>query len=192
VNALFPRRDGVPARPHIGLAEVQLVLARELGYSSWTRLARHIDDPSSSQSTGVHSMTTANAQNTDTLELFAIDQIGLSCTDLDEAQRFYCDVLGLRYGGEAPPTMKFFDCAGVNIIMFKGEKVTPGSIIYFKVDGVPNLIQQKFQMLKDRGVKVEGEPRCIARNWNRHDVWLAFFYDPFGNMLALKSDVPVS
>jgi len=189
IAAVFPKHHGVPSRPAIGLAEAQFTLARELGHSSWPSLVRDLQDPSQSQLSGAQTMT---MQTTNTLGLSAIDQIGLSCTDLDEAQRFYCDVLGLRDGGEAAPTMKFFDCAGVNIIMFKGETISPASVIYFKVDGAPGRIEQKFQMLKDRGVRVQAEPRCIARNWHGHDVWLAFFFDPFGNMLALKSDVPVT
>ena len=135
-------------------------------------------------------MTTQTTSRT--AELAAIDQVGLTCTNLDEAQRFYCDVLGLRYGGEVKPMMKFFDCAGVNIIMFKAEQVTPGSVIYFRVEGAPGRIQEKYDLLKSLGVQVVQEPQCIAHNWHGHDVWLAFFKDPFGNVLSLKSDVPVT
>jgi catechol 2,3-dioxygenase-like lactoylglutathione lyase family enzyme len=195
VEAVYPRRDGVPSRIDIGLAEAQFALARELGFASWARLVDHLkrnlrdfSHSNSKQHKGDEPMTTP----TNNLGLSAIDQIGLSCTDLDEAQRFYCGVLGLRYAGEAPPMMKFFDCAGVNIIMFKGETVAPGSVIYFRVEGKPGLIAEKIQTLKSLGVKVEGEPRCITQNWHGHDVWLAFFRDPFGNLLALKSDVPVT
>jgi catechol 2,3-dioxygenase-like lactoylglutathione lyase family enzyme len=127
----------------------------------------------------------------DSLELRHIDQIGLSCTDLDEAHRFYCDVLGLRLSGEVPSVMKFFDCDGVNIIMFKSESVPPNSTIYFRVPGEAGLIEQKVNLLKAKGVKVESDAHLIARNWNGRDVWMAFFRDPFGNLLGLRSDVPV-
>jgi catechol 2,3-dioxygenase-like lactoylglutathione lyase family enzyme len=198
--AIFPSHHGVPSRIDIGLAEAQLVLARELGYPSWPKLMQHLANPSEQNSaenseknstktsTREKSMTTSATQN---LGFNSIDQIGLSCTDLDEAQRFYCDILGLRFAGEALPQMKFFDCGGVNIIMFKGETVTPGSVIYFRVEGIPGLIQSKFDLMKSLGVNVQAEPRCIANNWHGHDVWLGFFKDPFGNLLAMKSDVPV-
>jgi catechol 2,3-dioxygenase-like lactoylglutathione lyase family enzyme len=127
----------------------------------------------------------------DSLNLGPIDQIGLSCTDLDEAQRFYCDLLGLKLTAEALPQMKFFGCGGVNIIMFKTDKVTPGSCIYFRVQGEAGLLEKKVSLLKAGGAKIEGEPHIIARNWKGCDVWMAFFRDPFGNLLALKSDVPV-
>jgi catechol 2,3-dioxygenase-like lactoylglutathione lyase family enzyme len=124
------------------------------------------------------------------LKLGPIDQIGLTCTNLNEAQKFYCDILGLRLAGDVPETMKFFDCDGVNIIMFKADKISPNSCIYFRVPGQPGMIQDRMTLLKSHGAKVESEPHIIARNWNGHDVWMAFFRDPFGNLLALKSDVP--
>src|SRR5438067_13722491 len=85
------------------------------------------------------------------LGLSALDQIGLSCTDLDAAQKFYCDVLGLRCAGEIRGMAKFFDCNGVNIIMFKGDTVTPGSVLYFKVAGVPGRIAEKVEQLRALG-----------------------------------------
>ena len=132
-----------------------------------------------------------NSQSTSTIGLSSIDQIGMTCTDLDVAQRFYCDTLGLRYGGEVPGMSKFFDCNGVNIIMFKGETVAPASIIYFKVEGVEGRINETVQKLREQGVEIHRDVQRIAQNWQGYDVYLAFFKDPFGNMLALKSDVPV-
>ena len=188
VQAVFPREHGVPSRVDIGLAEAQLTLARELGYSSWPTLVHQLNGGNVVQHSRKNEMATQSGNN---LGLSTIDQVGLSCTDLDLAQKFYCDVLGLRYGGEAAPMMKFFDCAGVNIVMFKGDTVAPGSVIYFRVEGVAGQIQEKFEQLRSLGVQVEREPQCIARGWHGHDVWLAFFRDPFGNLLSLKSDVPV-
>jgi catechol 2,3-dioxygenase-like lactoylglutathione lyase family enzyme len=127
---------------------------------------------------------------TESLKLGPIDQIGLSCTDLDEAERFYSGVLGLRLSGDVPGVMKFFACDGMNIVLFKADSVPPNSVIYFRVQGEPGLIEKKVALLKSSGVQVESEAHVIARNWNGFDVWLAFFRDPFGNLLALKSDVP--
>ena len=124
------------------------------------------------------------------LSLFAIDQIGLGCTDLDAAQRFYCDILGLTLADDIPGMAKLFACGGVNRIVVKGDTVPPGSIVYFKVQGVAGRIQDAVERLKAAGVHIEKEPQCIAKNWHGNDVYLAFFKDPFGNMLALKSDVP--
>jgi catechol 2,3-dioxygenase-like lactoylglutathione lyase family enzyme len=195
--SLGAKWDGVP-RADVNLAHAQFILARELGYASWPKLklgitrGRSAPDASLNPSSGETKMTTATTPaSANHLGLSAIDQIGLSCTDLDVAQNFYCNVLGLRYGGEIPGTAKFFDCNGVNLIMFKADKVPPNSVIYFKVEGVAGRIEQKVRQLRDAGVKIDEDARRIAENWHGYDVWLAFFRDPFGNLLSLKSDVAV-
>ncbi len=127
----------------------------------------------------------------ESLQLGPIDQIGLSCGDLDDAERFYSGVLGLRMVGHVPGTMKLFACDGVNLVLFQTESVPPNSIVYFRVPGEPGLIERKVESLKSAGVKIERNAHVIAKNWNGFDVWLAFFRDPFGNLLALKSDLPV-
>jgi len=184
---------GVP-RADVGLAEAQFTLARELGFASWTKLKQatsgtnpvHVSSNKTPKET--KPMT---AQTQSNLGLSAIDQIGMSCTDLDAAQHFYCDILGLRYGGEVPGMSKFFDCNGVNIIMFKGDTVAPNSILYFRVEGIAGRIEEKVAQLRSQGVEIHRDARRISENWKGYDVYLAFFKDPFGNMLALKSDVPV-
>ena len=90
----------------------------------------------------------------ESLNLGAIDQVGLSCTDLDEAERFYCDILGLRSTGDVPGVMKFFACDGVNIVMFKTDSVQPNSTIYFRVPPEPGLIERQLAI-----VEVEGRSR---------------------------------
>jgi methylmalonyl-CoA/ethylmalonyl-CoA epimerase len=125
------------------------------------------------------------------LNLTTLDQISLGATDLDAAQQFYTGVLGLPCTGDIPGMAKLFTCTGgVNLIIFKSDPVPPSSIIYFKVDGVADRLAETLEKLRSAGAKVEKDPQCIAKNWNGHDVWLAFFRDPFNNMLALKSDVP--
>jgi len=61
-----------------------------------------------------------------------------------------------------------------------------GSVIYYRVDD----IQGKARVLKARGVDFESDPHRIARLPN-HELWMAFFRDPEGNLLALMSEVPV-
>jgi catechol 2,3-dioxygenase-like lactoylglutathione lyase family enzyme len=134
-------------------------------------------------------MSTNESLKRESLHLGPIDQIGMTCTDLDEAEKFYCGVLGLRLAGSVPGAMKFFDCDGINIIMFKKDQISLGSCIYFRMPGELGLIEQKVALLKSHGVKMESDAHVIARNWNGCDVWMAFFRDPFGNLLGLKSDI---
>jgi catechol 2,3-dioxygenase-like lactoylglutathione lyase family enzyme len=178
------------------LSQAQLVVAREAGFSSWPSLHNEASwrrDTRDKHRLGSASpLLSGKTMNTNTLlQLGPIDQIGLSCTDLDEAERFYCGVLGLRMAGDVPGVMKFFACEGVNIVMFRNETVAPNSIIYFRVPPRPGLIEEKLKLLKTKGVRVESDAHVIARNWNGFDVWVGFFRDPFGNLLALKSDVEV-
>jgi hypothetical protein len=59
------------------------------------------------------------------------------------------------------------------------------------VEGRPGAFDATYDALKQRSVRVGEPPHCIARGWQGHGFWLAFFEDPFGNELALRSDVPV-
>jgi len=58
------------------------------------------------------------------------------------------------------------------------------SVIYYKV---PEL-QAAFAALSARGVRFETEPHLIAKLPD-HELWMAFFRDPDGNLLALMSEV---
>jgi catechol 2,3-dioxygenase-like lactoylglutathione lyase family enzyme len=178
------------------LSDAQFVVARETGFTSWPKLQEELNWRSETKRN--HRLGSATPiqrgikmTTNETLKLGPIDQIGLSCGDLEEAERFYSGVLGLRMAGHVPGTMKFFACDGVNLVLFKADSVPPNSIVYFRVPGEPGLIERRVELLKAAGAKVETDGHVIARDWNGFDVWLAFFRDPFGNLLALKSEVPV-
>ena len=193
--ARFASVFGAIRADSLRLSQAQLVVAREAGFSSWPSL--HDEATWRQQTRTKHRLGTATpllsgeAMNTDeSLKLEAIDQIGLSCTDLDEAEHFYCGVLGLQLTGDVPGVMKFFACDAVNIVMFRSDAVTPNSIIYFRVPPVPGRIERELATLKSKSVCVESRA-CHRTQLERVRRWVAFFRDPFGNLLALKSDVPV-
>jgi methylmalonyl-CoA/ethylmalonyl-CoA epimerase len=85
------------------------------------------------------------------------------------------------------PNMGFFACEGVRLMITGSEQPGPprNSPIYFKVLD----IREAFQSLAQRGAQVEREPHLLARMPD-HDLWMAFFRDPDGNLLALMSEVP--
>jgi methylmalonyl-CoA/ethylmalonyl-CoA epimerase len=58
------------------------------------------------------------------------------------------------------------------------------SVLYF---AVPD-IQSAYEKLKERGVHFEDEPHMIAK-MPTHDLWMTFFRDSEGNLLALMSEV---
>jgi predicted enzyme related to lactoylglutathione lyase len=123
----------------------------------------------------------------DNAALARIGQIAINAHDVDRATAFYRDVLGLPHLFRAGP-LSFFDCGGVRLMLDKPEKAEfdhPSSIIYFQVGD----IQTAHRRLKDAGAKFEDEPHVLAR-MPKYDLWMTFFRDSEGNLLALMSEVP--
>jgi methylmalonyl-CoA/ethylmalonyl-CoA epimerase len=116
-----------------------------------------------------------------------LGQIAINAKDVDRAARFYEEKLGLRLLFKAPPGLAFFDCGGVRLMLGRAEKPEldhPSSVLYF---AVPD-IQVAYDRLKATEVPFEDEPHLIAK-MPTHDLWMAFFRDSEGNLLALMSEV---
>ena len=116
-----------------------------------------------------------------------LGQIAINAHDTGRATEFYRDVLGLALLFTAG-NLAFFDCGGVRLMLTPPEKPQfdhPGSILYFNV---PDIKAAHTQMLAS-GVHFQDEPHLIAR-MPTHDLWMTFFHDPEGNLLALMSEVP--
>jgi predicted enzyme related to lactoylglutathione lyase len=120
------------------------------------------------------------------MALGPIGQISMNAKDVDRATAFYKDTLQLpflfRFGD-----LSFFNCDGIRLMVGKAEKPEfdhPGSVLYFKVPD----IRAAYSELGGRGVMFEGEPHLIARMPD-HELWMAFFRDSEGNMLALMSEM---
>lgn len=115
-----------------------------------------------------------------------IGQIAINARDLARAVAFYRDTLGLRLLFEVPQ-MAFFECGGIRLMLGLASEPRfdhPASILYYQVSD----IQAAHQALVARGVAFEQPPHFVAR-LETHDLWLAFFGDPEGNVLALMSEV---
>lgn len=116
-----------------------------------------------------------------------LGQIQIRAHDVERAAAFYENVLGLKLLFKAPPGLAFFDCGGVRLILDHPEKPEfdhESSILYF---AVPE-IQTSYANLKAQDVKFEDEPHVIAR-MPYHDLWMTFFRDSEGNLMALMSEV---
>ena len=116
-----------------------------------------------------------------------IGQIALTVSDVDRSVRFYNEALGIRLLFRAGPNLAFFDCAGLRLMLSAPEgdfRPGGGSVIYFKV----NDIRAAFDALRARGVAFTDEPHLIAKLPD-HDLWMTFFKDPDGNVLALMCEV---
>jgi methylmalonyl-CoA/ethylmalonyl-CoA epimerase len=116
-----------------------------------------------------------------------LGQIAINAKDVERAAAFYHDVLGLKLLFKAPPGLAFFDCGGVRLMLSGASKPEfdhPSSVLYF---AVPD-IQAAYGKLKADGVGFEDEPHMIAK-MPTHDLWMTFFRDSEGNLLALMSEV---
>jgi len=119
--------------------------------------------------------------------LTRIGQIAINVHDVDRATAFYRDVLALPHLFRAGH-LSFFNCGGMRLMLSPPEKPEfdhAGSILYFQVEN----IHAAFQRLKLAGVKFEDEPHLIAR-MSTHELWMTFFHDTEGNLLALMSELP--
>jgi len=119
--------------------------------------------------------------------LSTIGQIAINAHDLERATAFYRDQLGMKLLFSVPPTMAFFDCDGIRVMLSLPDKPEfdhASSIIYFNVDD----IRGATQTLKRRGVQFDEDPVFVA-DMGSYDLWMASFRDSENNLLALQSNV---
>jgi methylmalonyl-CoA/ethylmalonyl-CoA epimerase len=121
------------------------------------------------------------------LNLNHIGQIAFAVGDVDRAEAFYSQQLGLkklyRFGD-----LSFFDCAGVRLMLEKAhapDDIGKSSVIYFRCADIALTVRE----LKSRGVSFIEEPHLIAE-MEDHDLWMAFFTDPDGHTLAVMQEAP--
>ena len=125
-----------------------------------------------------------------TLSQARIGQIAVVCEDVARARDFYRDALGLRHLFDAGPTLSFFDCGGVRLMLSTNEGIDgprmSSMIYYFTTD-----IEGVHRDLSAKGVAFLEHPHMIARMPD-HDLWLAAFHDSEGNMLGVMEEKPRS
>ena len=119
------------------------------------------------------------------LNLSQIGQIGRPVSDVDRSEAFYEKVVGLRklfrFGD-----LTFFDCAGVRLLLEKDRGgIQPSGCIYFRCADIALGVAE----LEKRGAVFTSKPHLIAR-MDDHDLWMAFFNDPDGHILALMQEAP--
>ncbi len=117
--------------------------------------------------------------------ILAIGQIARSVADIEQAERWYRDVLGLTHLYTFD-TLAFFDCGGTRLMLSQGEEgESAESLLYLRVAD----IESEWRQLQQRGVEFTNAPHMIHRHENGTEEWMAFFEDPEGRPLALMSSV---
>ncbi len=87
-----------------------------------------------------------------------IGQAALAVDDLDAAVAFYRDTLGVPFIAQPAPTLAFFDCHGVRLMLSSGTGESgAGCTLYFEVPD----IDRHYAELQHRGVAFAGPPQGI-------------------------------
>ena len=124
------------------------------------------------------------------LEIQNIGQIAIPVKDLDSAISFYRDTLGLEFLFQAPPGLAFFMSGEVRLMLEASPQDKAdehSSVIYFRVAG----IQRAYRKLSAKEVDFVDEPHMIAKMPD-HELWMVFFHDSSGNLLALMAEEPLA
>lgn len=123
-----------------------------------------------------------------TLSQSRIGQIAVVCEDVARARDFYRDALGLRHLFDAGPTLSFFECGGIRLMLSTSEGLEGprmSSMLYYFVKDIEGVQRD----LSAKGVQFPEAPHMIARMPD-HDLWLAAFKDSEGNMLGVMEEKP--
>ena len=119
-----------------------------------------------------------------------LHQVALHVEDMDRAEAFYGDVLGLRKVARfEPPGLLFFDLGNVRLLLEAGA---PPSLLYLEVPD----IDEAWADLGAKGVTLEDGPHVIftddAGTFGPAgaEVWMAFFRDSEGNLVGLVESRP--
>lgn len=122
-------------------------------------------------------------------KISGIGQIGIVVNNLDEATKFYRDMLSIRYLFTASE-MAFFQLGDIRLMLTQatGSQLRhPASILYYRVAD----IDAAYAELRGNGVHFVESPAAVYRADGK-ELWLAFFNDMDSNVLALMSERPAS
>jgi DNA-binding CsgD family transcriptional regulator/catechol 2,3-dioxygenase-like lactoylglutathione lyase family enzyme len=122
---------------------------------------------------------------TSNLTLGTISQISRTVRNIQEAHRWYAEVLGLEHLYSFG-NLAFFDCGGIRLFLSEAEDHGGSeSIIYFNVSDISSAHAE----LIKRGVEFLGAPHMIHRHSDGTEEWMAAFNDNEGRPLAILSQV---
>lgn len=173
-NPEIARRQGVSldaVKYHVANALQKLGLSNRKALMQWSGVAR-----SSALSWKGKSLTMET-------QLGPIGQISRSVSSIEDAKRWYGEVLGLPFL-YAFGNLAFFDCGGLRLFLSEGDG-DASSIVYFHVQD----IHAATSALQQRGIEFINAPHMIHKHADGTEEWMAFFKDNEGRPLALMTSV---
>jgi len=114
-----------------------------------------------------------------------IRQIAVVCKDVARATPFYRDTLALSFLFAAGPSLAFFDCGGVRLMLSSDNEGNDNlaSMLYYLVTDIEGTQSD----LESKGVSFVEKPHMIAKMPD-HELWLSAFKDSEGNLLGLMEE----
>jgi DNA-binding CsgD family transcriptional regulator/catechol 2,3-dioxygenase-like lactoylglutathione lyase family enzyme len=174
-NPQIAQRQGVSTdavKHHVSniLQKLELSSRREL--RQWTGVQ------------GGSNLSTKEPEMPGSLSLGTISQISRTVRNIQAAQQWYGEVLGLAHLYTFGK-LAFFDCDGIRLFLSEADAPGAESILYFNVSD----IRAAHAELLERGVEFLGAPHRIHRHADGTEEWMAAFKDNEGRPLALLSKV---
>lgn len=117
-----------------------------------------------------------------TFQMGEIGQISRSVRNIEAAQQWYGQVLGLRHLYTFGK-LAFFDCNGTRLFLSENAAPSAESILYLKVPHIGSAYDE----LKARGIEFVSAPHMIHKHADGTEEWMAFFNDPEGRPLAIMA-----
>lgn len=114
-----------------------------------------------------------------------IAQIAIVVSDLERAKAFYRDVLGLAWIADAPPSLSFFQCGEVRLMLSppEGPDTSGNSILYYGVEDAG----AAYEAMRAKGAAFDQAPHVVGRLGDK-EVSLAIGRDSEGNLFGLMSE----
>ncbi|EKT4084327.1 LuxR C-terminal-related transcriptional regulator [Stenotrophomonas maltophilia] len=173
-NPDIARRQGVSVdavKYHVANALQKLGLSNRKALMQWSGVARSSALPQSEMSRSMN------------IQLGPVGQISRSVSNIEDAKRWYGEVLGLPFL-YAFGNIAFFDCGGLRLFLAEGDG-DANSIVYFRVTDIHAVVKS----LQARGIEFVNAPHMIHKHADGTEEWMAFLKDNEGRPLGLMSSV---
>ncbi|HEY3800594.1 MAG TPA: VOC family protein [Caulobacteraceae bacterium] len=113
-------------------------------------------------------------------------QLSYPVSDVERAVGFFEGKLGLKLMLRPHAHMAFFDLGGgIAMMVERADDLRAGSILYLACDDVAQATAE----LQAKGIEIVSPPHRITEQ-PTYDLWMSFFKEPDGRLMALHMTAP--